>query len=304
MNSSCCAFEEPILDLILPPILLTEFILGMVGNSLGLWMICFGVKKWKPNSVYLLSLTLADFVVLFCVIFRADYYLHHQNWLFGDIPCRLLLYILTVARAAGMIFLSVIALNRYCRILFPFHKVNSITVKQATCICILLWLFTFTIHSYILSDSHMDSLHNVTQCESFTICPYSQTAWQDAFYITLSSLSFLIISYCTIHIALHLKGNAIDTNGKIGRATRFLMLIAVVFMICYLPSASGRVAIWVLKLMKYRDCVYFADSNLVFYFTICSTYFYSMLNPFLYYFSSPSSYTLSPKLCKKKSEGS
>ncbi|XP_075048909.1 hydroxycarboxylic acid receptor 2-like [Mixophyes fleayi] len=295
MISICCAFEEPSLNYILPPILLLEFILGMIGNCLGLWMICREVKSWKPNSVYLLSLTLSDFVVLFCVAFRADYYIR-QNWLYSDIPCRLLLYILAVARASAMIFLSLIALNRYCKILLPFHRVNNITVKQATCICIVLWMSILTMHSYIVTDPHIVILDNSTQCESFTICPYSQTAWHDAFYITLSSLSLLIISYCTIHIALHLKNNAIDTNGKVGRAMRFLMVIAFVFMICYLPSASVRVYIWILKSMQYRDCVYFAHSNFTFYITICFTYFYSMLNPILYYFSTPSSYIF----CKTK----
>ncbi|XP_044138000.1 hydroxycarboxylic acid receptor 2-like [Bufo gargarizans] len=299
MNSSCCAFVEPILDSALPSMLLLVVIFGVICNSLGLWMICLEVKSWKPNSVYLLSLTLADFVVLLCVLFRADYYIRQENWIYGDIPCRLLLYILAAARAAGMIFLSLIALTRYCRILFPFSKVNNITVKQATCICIALWVSMFTLHSYILTSPRFFYLHNTTQCESFNICPQSPMSWQDAFYISLSSLSLLTISYCTIRIAFHLKDNAIDTNGKVGRAMRFLILITAIFVVCYLPSASIRVAIWVLKTMKYEDCAHFRDANLGFYLTICLTYLYSVLNPALYYFSSPSSHKLLPCLCKE-----
>ncbi|XP_077318077.1 hydroxycarboxylic acid receptor 3-like [Lithobates pipiens] len=300
MNTSCCAYDEPILDIALPPVLLLEFILGLAGNSLGLWMICCDVKSWKPNSVYLLSLTLADVVVVFCVLFRADYYLRYQDWVYGDIPCRLLLYILAAARAAGMIFLSLIALNRYCKILFPFHNVNNLTVSQATGICITLWICIFVIHSYILTGPRFFKLNNSTQCESFTICPQSSIAWQDAFYISLSGLSLLTITYCTVCIALHLKDNAIDTNGKIGRAMNFILLIATVFIVCYLPSATIRIVIWVLKAMKYEDCANYRDLNLAFYFTICLTYFYSMLNPILYYFSSPSSHNLLTRLWKNK----
>ncbi|KAM3936465.1 hydroxycarboxylic acid receptor 2-like [Leptodactylus fuscus] len=298
MNSSCCVFEEPILDVVLPPFLLLEFIFGITGNAVGLWMIFLEAKTWKPNSVYLLSLTLADFVVLFCVLFRADYYIRNKNWIYGDIPCRLLLYIMATARAAGMIFLSLIALTRYCRILHPFHKANNITVKQATCICITLWASMFALHSHVLSRPQFFYLNNVTQCESFTICPLSAISWQDAFYISVSCLSLLTISYCTISIAFHLKNNAIDTNGKVGRAMRFLILIASIFFVCYLPSASTRVAIWVLKTMNYEDCTHFRDSNLTFYVSICLTYFYSVLNPILYYLSSPSSHKLLP-LCKE-----
>ncbi|KAM4053247.1 hydroxycarboxylic acid receptor 2-like [Anomaloglossus baeobatrachus] len=298
MNSSCCTFEEPILVVVLPPLLLLEFTFGIIGNSIGLWMIYKEVKSWKPNSVYMLSLTLADFVVLLCVLLRADYYIRQKNWIYGDIPCRLMLYILAVARAAAMIFLSLIALTRYYRILFSFHKVNNISVKQAAYICSTLWVSLFILHSYVLTDPHFLYLNNTIQCESFTICPRSSTAWQDVFYVSLSFLSLLTISYCTIRIAFHLKDNTIDSNGKVGRAMRFLILIATVFNVCYLPGASVRVTIWVLKIMKYEDCIHFRYSNLAFFFTICLTYFYSAINPVLYYFSSPSSHKLFPCLCK------
>nr|DBA23194.1 TPA: hypothetical protein GDO54_014132 [Pyxicephalus adspersus] len=300
MNTRCCVFDEPILDSVLPPFLLLEFILGLTGNILGLWMICNDFKSWKPNSVYLFSLTLADVVVVFCVFFRADYYLRHHDWVYGDIPCRLLLYILAAARAAGMIFLSVIALNRYFKILFPFNRVNNITVSQAAGICIALWLFIFAMHSYILTDSHFFKLNNETQCESFNICPKSLISWQDALYISLSSLSLMIISYCTVCIAFHLKDNAIDTNGKVRRAMKFIVLIAAVFIVCYLPSATVRVTIWVLNSMKYEDCADYRHANLAFYVAISLTYFYSMLNPILYYFSSPSSHNLLTKFWKNK----
>ncbi|XP_068111334.1 hydroxycarboxylic acid receptor 3-like [Hyperolius riggenbachi] len=300
MNSSCCVFEEPILDVVLPPFLYLEFILGLGGNIIGLWMVCLEFKSWKPNSVYLLSVTLADFVVLICVFFRADYYLHHEDWKFGDIPCRLLLYVTASARASSMMVLSLIALDRYFRILFPFLKVNNITVWQAGSLCIMVWLCVFSLHSYILTGPHLFKLNNVTQCESFAICPQASTSWQDTFYVSLSILSLLTICYCTVCIAVHLKNNAIDTNGKVGRAMRFLIIIAVVFVVCYLPAATIRIIIIVLKSMKYEDCAEFRGSNLGFYLAICFTYFYSMLNPILYYFSSPSSHNLLARLCKKE----
>ncbi|XP_068111222.1 hydroxycarboxylic acid receptor 2-like [Hyperolius riggenbachi] len=300
MNSSCCVFEEPLFNSVLSPFMYLEFVLGLGGNIIGLWMVCLEFKSWKPNSVYLLSVTLADFVVLICVYFRADYLLHHEDWKFGDIPCRLLLYVTASARASGMMVLSLIALDRYFRILFPFLKVNNITVRQAACLCFMVWLFVFSLHSYILTGPHFLNLNNATQCENFAICPQAPTSWQDTFYISLSILSLLTICYCTVCIAVHLKNNAIDTNGKVGRAMRFLIAVAVVFVVCYLPAATIRIIIIILKFMKIEDCEQFRSSNLGFYFVMSFTYFYSMLNPVLYYFSSPSSHNLIARLCNKK----
>uniref|UniRef100_A0A8C5LPR0 G-protein coupled receptors family 1 profile domain-containing protein n=1 Tax=Leptobrachium leishanense TaxID=445787 RepID=A0A8C5LPR0_9ANUR len=290
MNITCCAFEEPILDEVLPPILLLVFILGLVGNSLGLWMMFLEFKSWKPNSIYLFSLTIADFVVLFCVLFRADYYIRGKDWVYGDALCRLLLFTLTACRCAGVIFLMIIAIDRYIRILLPFHRLNNITLKEAAVICCLLWMSIFALSAYLLTDPHFFHVNNSTQCESFNICPkvFSSAAWHDVFFILMSITSLCVISYCTVSIILHLKNNTIDTNGKVMRAVKFVLSIAVVFSICYLPSTMVRVAIWILKFQKKEQCVHYRESNLTFYVTICFTYFYSMLNPILYYFSSTS----------------
>ncbi|KAM4707119.1 hydroxycarboxylic acid receptor 2-like [Discoglossus pictus] len=304
MNSSCCAFQAPILDQVIPPILLLEFVLGMVGNSLGLWMISRQVKSWKPSSVYLFSLTVADFVVLFCVLLRADYYIRKKDWIYGDVSCRLLLYILASCRSAGIIFLTIIAIERYCKILFPFHRVNKITVKEASFISTLLWIGILAMYSYLVTEPHFFRTNNKTQCESFNVCPTAPSAsWTDIFYISLSALSLCTILYCTVCIVLHLKDNTIDKNGKIRRAVSFVLSIAVIFTICYLPSNFIRVSVWILQSQNKVDCKDYEVANLAFYITVCFTYFYSMLNPILYYFSSPSFNNLFQSLWNKFVKG-
>ncbi|XP_012824453.1 hydroxycarboxylic acid receptor 2 [Xenopus tropicalis] len=306
MSNSCCVFEAPILDQVLPPVLLFEFVLGLVGNSIGLWMICRQVKSWKPYSVYLFSLTLADFLVLFSVLFRADYYMRKKDWIYGDMPCRICLFTISACRSAGIIFLTIIAIDRYCKILFPFHRVNSITVKEAGIFCFLMWLGILVLYSYILTGSHSVKMDNSTQCESFQICPknFSLADLHDGLYILMSIGSLVIMSYSTVCIAQHLKNNTIDKDGKIRRAVRCVLSITLVYTVCYLPSTLVRISVWMLKLQKHGDCAAYTDASLAFYATICFTYFYSMLNPIVYYFSSTSpshfNQTLLAKICCRK----
>ncbi|KAG8456074.1 hypothetical protein GDO86_002029, partial [Hymenochirus boettgeri] len=296
MNSSCCKFQESALDSALPPVLLIEFVLGLGCNTLALWMMLRQLKSWKPYSVYLFSLTIADFIVLFCVLFRADYYLRNQNWIHGDIPCRILLFALSASRAAGVIFLTIIAVDRYFKILFPFHRVNNITVKEAGIFCCLLWLGMLATYSYILIGPHTVTIQNVTHCESFQICPtdFSLSALQDGLYVLMCIVSLGIISYCTVCIVLHLKKNTIDKDGKVKRAVRFVLSITFVYSICYLPSTFVRLTIWMLKFQRFEECKMYKDCNLTFYITVCFTYFYSMLNPILYYLSSASPNQFNP----------
>ncbi|OCU02046.1 hydroxycarboxylic acid receptor 2 [Xenopus laevis] len=306
MSNSCCQYETPVLDQFLPPLLLFEFVLGLVGNSIGLWMICRQVKLWKPYSVYLFSLTLADFLVLFSVLFRADYYLRKKDWIYGDMPCRIFLFTLSACRSAGVIFLTVIAIDRYCKILIPFHRVNNVTVKKAAIFCCLMWLGIIALYSYLLTGSHSVKMNNSTQCESFQICPtdFSTAALHEGLYILMCICSLAIMSYCTVCIALHLNNNTIDKDGKIRRAVRFVLSITLVYTVCYLPSTLVRISIWMLKLKRHEDCAVYTDANVAFYSTICFTYFYSMLNPIIYYLSSTSpsqfSGTTLAKICCTK----
>ncbi|XP_069476506.1 hydroxycarboxylic acid receptor 2-like [Ambystoma mexicanum] len=288
MNSTCCVFNESLLYRILPPILIMEFALGLVGNGMGLWMF-FHLKTWKPNSVYLLNLSLADFLVLFCLLFRTEYYLRKKNWVYGDFPCRVLLFMLASNRAAGIIFLTVVAVDRYLRIVHPFHKLNRVSVRDAVLVSCALWLGIAAMTSYLMAEPHLFQFQNSTQCESFNICPssFSTAFWHDAYYISQFLVPVSIIGFCTVCITWQLMGSTIDRDGRIKKAVLFVLIIAVVFTICYFPSNMTRISIVILKLQGKEECEEFRSLSLAFYTTVCFTYFYSMLNPVVYYFSNP-----------------
>ncbi|MBN3289976.1 HCAR2 protein, partial [Polypterus senegalus] len=288
-NGSCCVFPEAVLDTVLPPVLIAEFVLGLIGNSVGLWMFFFHMKTWKPNSIYLLNLAMADTVVMFCLPFRTDYYMRGKNWVYGDIPCRILLFMLAANRAAGIFFLTAVAVDRYLKIVHPLNKINKISLKQAVLASCGLWLLIVAMTAYLLGEPHFFIQNNKTQCESFNICPGTNptATWHNAFYVIQFLVPVCIISYSTIRITWQLRSKTIDKHGKIKRAVQFVMAVAIVFAICFFPSSMSRISVWILK-AQYSECSYFRQANLAFYTSVCFTYFNSVLNPVVYYFSSPS----------------
>nr|XP_057915814.1 hydroxycarboxylic acid receptor 2-like [Doryrhamphus excisus] len=297
----CCAFEAPILDRVLPPILVVEFIFGLMGNFVALWMFIFHMDEWKPNSVYLTHLAVADSVVLFCLPFRADYYWRGKHWLHGDALCRVLLFLLAANRAAGIFFLTAVAVDRYLKIVHPRNRINRMGLAYALWVSVGLWGLIFLATGYLLAEQHFFHSGNRTQCESFNICmgfsPLS--TWHNAFYVLQFFLPSTIVAFCTVRITWQLKSRIlVDKKGKIKRAVRFVLAVALIFITCFFPSTISRVAVWVLK-MRYDECRHFEESNLAFYTSVCFTYFNSVLNPVVYYFSSPAfSGTLSKLLNK------
>eukprot|EP00063_Salmo_salar_P019127 XP_013993962.1 PREDICTED: hydroxycarboxylic acid receptor 2-like [Salmo salar] len=288
MVDICCAFESPILDLVLPPILVLEFMFGLMGNIVALWMFIFHMDTWKPNSVYLAHLAVADSIVLFCLPFRADYYRRGKNWIHGDVLCRLMLFLLAANRAAGIFFLTAVAVDRYFKIVHPMNKINRMGLNYALWVSLGLWGLIIAATGYLLANEHFFYRNNRTQCESFNICmgfsPLS--TWHNTFYIIQFFLPTTIVTFCTVCITWQLKNKTLDTGGKIKRAVQFVMAVALIFIICFFPSTVSRIAVWILKAW-YNECRYFQEANLAFYTSVCFTYFNSVLNPIVYYFSSP-----------------
>ncbi|XP_053490800.1 hydroxycarboxylic acid receptor 2-like [Ictalurus furcatus] len=287
-SSVCCAFEYPILDKLLPPILIVEFIFGLTGNIFALWMFAFHMENWKPNSIYLAHMTVADSMVLFFMPFRADYYIRGQDWIFGDAFCRMMLFLLTANRAASISFLTAVAVDRYLKIVHPLHRLNRMNLSYTMWVSAGLWAMVLLMSSQLLGSAHFFSLGNRIQCESFNICfdngPFS--TWHSAFYVIQFCVSGSIIIFCTACITWQLKTKTMDTTGKVKRAVHFIFIVALIFFICFLPSTASRISVLILKAW-YQECSHFNDANLAFYTSVCFTYLNSMLNPLVYYFSTP-----------------
>ena len=60
----------------------------------------------------------------------------------------------------------------------------------------------------------------------------------------------------------------------------------MVFVVCFLPSNVAQVLIWV-RIGSQRTCESVEVINMVFYPTLTLTFLNSILDPVLYYFSSP-----------------
>ncbi|KAM9460529.1 hydroxycarboxylic acid receptor 2-like [Clarias gariepinus] len=287
-SSACCAFQSPILIQFIPPVLILQFTFGLTLNILALSMFIFHVESWKPNSIYLANLAMADLVEVICLFFRADYYIRGQNWIFGDVPCRMMLFLVSANRAAGIFFLTAVAVDRYLKIVHPLHRLNRMNLSYSVWVSAGLWAMVIVFTGQLLGSPHFFSFGNHTQCESFNIClnvsPLS--IWQNAFYVIQFCVPGSIIIFCTVCITWQLKMKTMDSTGKIKKAVQFIVIVAMVFLICFFPSTAIRVAIWILQIW-YNECSHFSGANLAFFITVCFTYLNCVLNPLVYYFSTP-----------------
>ncbi|XP_062890460.1 hydroxycarboxylic acid receptor 2-like [Mobula hypostoma] len=269
------------------PILILTFIFGLTGNMIALWIFCFHVKSWRPNTVYSLCLAIADTLLICCLPFRADYYIRGKNWIFGDVTCRLKIFLMFLNRTESVVFLTVMALDRYFKVIHPHHKVNKISTRTAVKVSLILWFLTMLICLHFLIEPRTFEHNNVTNCEPFSITqPLGLTAfWTDIIFIVFKFIlpaSVILFSSCCI--TWRLKQMKSEMRVKYQRAMRLVIAVAVVFLICFLPTNIAVIAVLISSNSK--DSKLFDICAQVFYNTLCITYLNSVLDPVIYYFSS------------------
>ncbi|XP_070821173.1 hydroxycarboxylic acid receptor 2-like [Chaetodon trifascialis] len=285
-----CHFNGTLLISVLPPLLVTECILGILGNGMALWVFCFYLRPWKSSTVLLFNLAMADFLLNVALPFRASYYNSGIVWMFGSLVCNICLFMLQLNRSGSTVFLMAIALDRYMRVVHPHHPVNALSVPKAMCGALLLWLLTIAMTAHVFSLEH-----NTRYCESFMIDtkPKSNLIWHKFGFLLSFILPLLVIVYCTVHIIIYLRKRQLAQQAKIKKALCFIAVVAVLFIICFFPSNLMQVLIWiktheaVSTLPESEVCPALEDSTVAFYITISLTYINSGLDPVVYYFSSP-----------------
>ncbi|KAK5871516.1 hypothetical protein PBY51_004395 [Eleginops maclovinus] len=286
-----CEFNSTFLISVLPPLLMTESFLGIFGNGLALWIFCFCMKPWKSSTVLLFNLAMADFMLIVALPFRASYYFSGIKWKFGNPMCNICLFMLALNRSGSSIFLMAIAVDRYMRVVHPHHAINSLSIPKAICGALVLWLLTISLTVNIFSLQHI----NTTYCESFkvNIEPLANVNWHKFVFIFSFYMPLFVILYCTIQIIRHLRRRQLSHQAKIKKALWFIVVVAVIFMFCFLPSNITQLIIWIKTqqlarhLPEAQVCQAMNNLTTVFYISISLTYLNSVLDPVVYYFSSP-----------------
>ncbi|XP_068168038.1 hydroxycarboxylic acid receptor 2-like [Antennarius striatus] len=294
-----CYFNGTVLINVLPTILMTEIVLGITGNGLALWIFCFHMRPWKSSTVLLFNLAVADFLLILALPFRASYYISGIKWMFGDTLCKTCLFMLAMNRSGSTFFLMAIAADRFMRVVYPHHPINTLSVFKATCGALVLWLVTIsmTVHVFNLATN------NTTYCESFMIDsePHRNLNWHKFEFLLSFIIPLLVIFYCTVLIINHLRMSRLARHATIKKTLCFLSIVAVLFFVCFLPSNIMQVLIWI-KTHKLASsplvsevCPALEDLSNAFYITVSLTYLNSVLDPVVYYFSSPAF----SRICRK-----
>ncbi|CAL8299326.1 unnamed protein product [Merluccius merluccius] len=284
----CNQTQQTLVANVLPPILILEMIVGLPGSVVALWIFCFRLKTWRPNTLFLFNLLLADFFLLVSVPFRIDNFLRGDTWAFGALWCKVNLFMLAVNRSASIVFMTTIAVDRYLKVVHRNHRVNRMTLIQAGKLAVLIWVVVLALRIPLLSQNLLQQDGKVFLCRSFNA--YKNLKPGMILHYVVYALEFflplLMLIFCAARITCFLHQRQMDKERKVRRAVHTVSAIVGVFIVCFAPALTmGLVALYMQHYWK-EHCVTYNVMTHLFSLSISLTYLNSTLDPILYCISS------------------
>ncbi|XP_070557204.1 allatostatin-A receptor-like [Ptychodera flava] len=247
-NDTLTSFAEPSIGIaekyIIPVIFGLTCLVGLVGNTLVIFVVLKERKMKTTTNLFILNLSIADFLFLvLSVPFTAVSYAL-PSWPFGSVMCKIANYLQFVNLYASVYTLMVMSFDRYLAVVYPIRSMKIRSVRNATAVVITMWGVVIVMLSPILTK-------------------YTTFAFKRPVRKNLSVL------YTNLH-----SGGVQVFLGNVKqkkKVTKMVVFVVVIFGICWMPAQviilsltlggvgfdrALQIILWVSNIMSYAiSCV-------------------------------------------------
>uniref|UniRef100_A0A8C4Y451 Kappa-type opioid receptor n=1 Tax=Gopherus evgoodei TaxID=1825980 RepID=A0A8C4Y451_9SAUR len=278
---------SPAIPIIITAVYSVVFVVGLVGNSLVMFVIIRYTKMKTATNIYIFNLAMADALVTTTMPFQSTEYLMN-SWPFGDVLCKIVISIDYYNMFTSIFTLTMMSVDRYIAVCHPVKALDFRTPLKAKIINICIWLLSSSvgISAIVLGGTKVREDTASTECS--LQFPDTDYVWWDIFmkicvFFFAFVIPVLIIIVCYTLMILRLKSVRLlsgsrEKDRNLRRITRLVLVVVAVFIICWTP-----IHIFVL-IEALGDVPHSTAAISSYYFCIALGYTNSSLNPILYAF--------------------
>ncbi|KAM6458535.1 kappa-type opioid receptor isoform 1-T1 [Liasis olivaceus] len=295
-NSSNGVYEDlqqnqtnisPAIPIIITAVYSMVFVVGLVGNSLVMFVIIRYTKMKTATNIYIFNLALADALATTTMPFQSTEYLMN-SWPFGDVLCKIVISIDYYNMFTSIFTLTMMSVDRYIAVCHPVKALDFRTPLKAKIINICIWVLSSSvgISAIVLGGTKVREDTGSIECS--LQFPDDDYVWWDIFmkicvFVFAFIIPVLIIIVCYTLMILRLKSVRLlsgsrEKDRNLRRITRLVLVVVAVFIICWTP-----IHIFVL-VEALGDVSHSTAAISSYYFCIALGYTNSSLNPILYAF--------------------
>uniref|UniRef100_A0A3Q2QD75 Coagulation factor II thrombin receptor like 2 n=1 Tax=Fundulus heteroclitus TaxID=8078 RepID=A0A3Q2QD75_FUNHE len=264
---------------IIPLSYILIILVGVPSNTYILAFLRLRLRTKTLSTVVLyLNLALSDLLLVLSLALRVHYHLNANNWIFGEISCRLVTALFHGNVYCSAQTIACISLRRYLAVVKPFLYRRMAKTSLSLWMCLVVWFLygaavvpeLLVRQSYHIPELGITTCHDVLPLGEPSHSPLVPYRLMLVFLGFL--LPFVVCVYTHIAVVSHLRKSCSDWRPFIRVST----LVFVVFVVCFFPSG-------ILHSAHYISLFSSGDDTLYGYYrlAICLCCFHSCLDPIL-----------------------
>ncbi|NXN08302.1 AGTR2 protein, partial [Indicator maculatus] len=275
---------------LIPALFSAFFLLGTVGNSVVVAVLCRRGGPRGVANIYVCNLAAADLLCLATLPFWATYYAQGYHWLFGALMCKVCSSVLCLNMFASIFFITCMSVERYRAVAQPLRSQRRIP-HQARSVALGVWGLAClaSVPTFYFRDTHYVESLGVNAC----IMAFPQEAyarWAVATALLKNALGFVVplavISTCCLCIRRHLleARKFGKSQQKRDKVLRLVAAVVVAFLVSWLPFHVLTFLDALAHMEVIESCEVTGAIDTALPFSICMALSNSCTNPLLYCF--------------------
>ncbi|XP_005393076.1 PREDICTED: P2Y purinoceptor 12 [Chinchilla lanigera] len=288
-NSSLCARDYKITQILFPLLYTVLFFVGLITNSLAM-RIFFQINSKSNFIIFLKNTVISDLLMILTFPFKILSDAELGPGPLRTFVCQVTSVIFYFTMYISISFLGLITIDRYQKTTRPFKTSNPSNLLGAKILSVVIWafMFLFSLPNMILTNRRPED-KNVKKC-SFFKSQFGLVWHEIVNYIcqVIFWINFLIVIVCYTLITKELYRSYVRTRGA-SKAPRKkvnvkVFIIIAVFFICFVPFHFARIPYTLSQTRDVFDC---AAENTLFFVkesTLWLTSLNACLDPFIYFF--------------------
>uniref|UniRef100_A0A4W3I3I5 G protein-coupled receptor 87 n=1 Tax=Callorhinchus milii TaxID=7868 RepID=A0A4W3I3I5_CALMI len=301
-TSNCTLVDSNLKQKVFPILYCIAFIVSITLNSLAAW-IFFNIKTKRSFTLFLKNLVLADLLMTLTFPFKILSDSELSPWQLTFFVCRYSSVVFYMSMYTSIIFLSLISLDRYLKIVKPFDNSKLHRVSYARKFAAGVWLImvALVMPNIILTNQEATE-KNAVNCTSLK--SNLGQMWHVAvsyISITISIASLLILIFCYVSISKEIynsnKRFKCSTENTRKPQQNILSVVAV-FFICFVPYHLCRIPFTASQINLISSCtiknILWQGKEATLFLSACN----GCLDPIIYFYMCNSfNQLLSPNTC-------
>ncbi|KAL0175839.1 hypothetical protein M9458_028169 [Cirrhinus mrigala] len=284
-----CVFNEDFKYILLPVSYSLVCFLGLILNSVALWMFITKMRPWKPSTVYMFHLALSDTLYVLSLPMLIYYYANRSHWPFGVFLCKIVRFLFYSNLYCSILFLTCISVHRYLGICHPIRTLTLVKPRHAHMVCGFVWTAVIaclvpTLIFVNTSQRGNDTLcHDTSRPDEFN----DYVTYNSVLMVLLFILPFLVIMVCYCLMARALcqprKGlSQSQQSSSRKKSIKLIIVVLVVFAICFVPFHITRSLYYAYRILD-ANCRSLDIVNFAYKITRPLASVNSCLDPVLYF---------------------